>query len=479
MGSLKRTVTFVAATMAAWAAAPATPLLAQAPATTTLGPAAPAALRADPSELGLQIPEGETKPAAGRRVLVKTDEDELVVAKVHVEVADHFAVILPDGRIDIVPVRDATITERPFVGIPSKDLQAKLVKKFPGFKVQATKHFIYVYNTSPLFYTGTSKILESLYPGVINYCKQRKLPTEEPEYPLVVVMFRTRQQWEDYMHGIYKDTGVAAFYNGATNRVLMYEQSDIGEEVPEYALKQIISTVAHEGVHQILQNIGVQQRLSRWPMWVSEGVPEYFAPTTVDKSMRWKGAGQVNDLQMKSIDGMLKEGPNLARAGTARTTAEAIVTADKLDADGYAWAWAFTHFLGEKKRDLFAKYLMEVSKIGPLERPKPEEHLRTFVDTFGGDFQKLSGDLMLHLQKLPYVDPIENMTHYVIMMQYSTALSTRRSYAVTLNAKEVQRAHDELLQRVPSGNQRDTRFDVRNFPTRAAAMNFANAWLNQ
>lgn len=440
---------------------------------------APAVLRADPADLGLRIPVGETKPGAGRNVQIKTDDDELVVAKVHCEIADHYIVIQPDGRIGVVPVSDATITDRPFVGVPVKELTAKLTQKFPGFKVQATKHFIYVYNTSPLFYQGTSRILESLYPGLFNYCKTRKLPVADPPYPLVVVMFRTRKQWEDYMHGRFAGSQVAAFYDGASNRVLMYEQSEIGEEAPEYALKQIISTVAHEGVHQILHNIGVQQRLSRWPMWISEGVPEYFAPTSVDKSLRWKGAGQVNDLQMKSIADMIKQGPAARQNGTAKTTVEAIVAADRLDADGYAWAWALTHFLGEKKRDAFTKYLAEVSLTGPLETPKTEERVRLFIKHFGADFSKLDTELFAHLNKLPYVDPIENMTHYVILLSYPFGSATMRSYGITVSPKEVQRSRDELLAKVPLNRQSEVTFDVRNFPTRTGAVNFARQWLGQ
>lgn len=450
--------------------------LAQSPASALSGPPV---LRADPSELGLRIPKGDKKPGAGRRVQVKTDDDELVVAKVHVEISDHYIVILPDGRISVVPASEATLTERPFVGTTFKDLTAKLTKKFPGFKVQATKHFIYVYNTSPLFHQGTSRILESLYPGVVNYCRQRKLTVEDPPYPLVVVMFRTREQWEEYMHGMFKDSGVAAFYDGASNRVLMYEQSELGEEAPEYALKQIISTVAHEGVHQILHNIGVQQRLSRWPMWISEGVPEYFAPTSVDKSLRWKGAGQVNDLQVKAILAMIKQGPKPITAQNKLSTVEAIASADTLDADGYAWSWALTHFLGEKKRDLFSKYLAEVSRIGPLEEPKPEEHMRTFVEHFGADFRGLDTQLFSHLDRLPYVDPIENMTHYVILMSYPSGSSTMRAYGVTLSPKEVQRSRDDLLRRLSPSEQRSALFEVRNFPTRTGALNFARQWLGR
>src|SRR5207244_578731 len=102
-----------------------------------------------------------------------------------------------------------------------------------------------------------------------------------------------------------------------TNWVIMYEMSKLAEVAPEIALKQAVSTVAHEGVHQVLFNIGVQQRLSRWPMWISEGLPEYFAPTDVTKDIRWKGVGTVNDLRMSELNRYV-----LAKGLTGKTVHE-------------------------------------------------------------------------------------------------------------------------------------------------------------
>lgn len=434
-------------------------------------------LRADPSELGLQVPDVAPVAGGDRRVMVKTDDDELVVAKVHVEMGPRLFVILPDGRIQSVEKSEAAETDRPFVGVTAAELSAKLAKKFPGFQIKSTKHFVYVYNTSPLFFTGTNLILESLYPGLFNLCKQRKLNVSDPPYPLVVVMFRTRKEWSDYMHGMFGDTSVGAFYHGVTNRVMMYEQSDLGVQAPELAQKEIITTVAHEGTHQILHNIGVQQRLSRWPMWISEGLPEYFSPTTVGKTMRWKGAGTVNDLRMKAIDEMLKSG---ARQNSKYgSTVEAVISTPEFESDGYAWSWALTHYLGEKKREAFYEYVAEVSKLGPFEKPKADEQRLLFAQYFGGDFPKLSTELIAHLQKLPYVDPYENMTYYVVLLSYPVGSGTMRSYNITPSPTRVEQTRLQMLQRLPPEAQRSAKFEVRPIPSRTAAQTFAQQWLNQ
>lgn len=435
-------------------------------------------LRADPSELGLKLPDGDPLPGGERRVLVKNDDGELVVGRVVVEVGDRFAVIMPDGRISAVPQLEATITDRPFVGITVDALKAKLAPKFPGFKIASTKNqnlklnFIYVYNSSEKFYKGTSGILESMYPGLISYLKGRKVPVKDIEFPLVVIMFHTRQEWEDYMHGMFAGSGVAAFYDGVTNRVLMYEQSDLADVAPELALKSCISTVAHEGVHQILHNIGVQQRLSRWPMWISEGLPEYFSPTSIGAGLRWKGAGQVNDLRMHSMADNIKSRQRPAGSGAGSLT-EWVIQADRIDADGYAWSWALTHFLGEKKREQFQKYLTDVTKFEPLKPRSAAERRDLFVKHFGDDFKKLDTALLGHLYGLKYVDPIENMTHYVIMVD----TGVRKMASMTPSPSSIQQAQNDLRQMVQGGA--GLRFDVRSFPSRTSAQTFAQQWLRQ
>lgn len=436
-------------------------------------------IKADPSELGLNLPTGDPVAADGRRVMVKSDDNEVVVGKVQVEVGDSFVVIMPDGKIQVFPKTQATITDRPFVAVTTSELSGKLQAKFPGYTVQSTKRFIYVYNTSAKFYKGTSSILESLYPGLVKYCAGRKLATEDPPYPLVVIMFRTRQQWEDYMHGMFAGSSVAAFYDGATNRVVMYEQSELGEDAPEYAQKQLISTVAHEGVHQILHNIGIQQRLSRWPMWISEGLPEYFAPTSMGRNLAWKGAGQVNDLRMKSIDRLLRMGPqrSLSAARGSNTTTEAIVTATTLDADGYAWSWALAHFLGEKKKDLFSKYLAEIATAEPMQKTSSSVQREVFVKHFGSDFAKMDSDMMKHIKNLPYIDPVENMTHYVIMMRYPSGIRTMRGYAIALSEKQVAETRTELAAKLTTQEQSVAVFEVRKAKTRTEAMSMAASWM--
>ena len=341
---------------------------------------------------------------AGRRVLVRSNSTSPVVGKVHCEIDDSMWVMLPDGALDEFRTRDVTPTDRPFVPFTKEELAERLASgRFKDFKTRISKgsHFVFVYNSSDTFFAGTSRILETMYPGLFAICKRQGLNVHEPEVPLVVIMFRTRDEFNAYQR---MPDGVVAYYDGISNQVLMYEQSRLSEVMPEIAVKQAISTVAHEGVHQVLQNIGVQQRLSRWPMWLSEGLAEYFAPTELGKAVRWKGVGMVNDMRMKELELYIRATSNRIRNGD---TVRATVKANNLTSTGYASAWSLTHYLGQRRQKDFYEYVKEVSELGPLERYTDEGSEALFKRHFGDDYAELETSLAKHLLGLPYTDPFK------------------------------------------------------------------------
>jgi hypothetical protein len=255
----------------------------------------------------------------------------------------------------------------------------------------------------------------------------------------------------------------------------MYEQSELVEIAPELAVKQAISTIAHEGVHQILHNIGVQQRLSNWPIWISEGLAEYFAPTTVDRRVRWKGVGLTNDLRMKELEEYLNQGTRGGPGEMVRPTVEA----ESLTSTGYAAAWALTHYLAERRKAQFFAYLAEVSGTPPLEQQSAETNLALFQKHFGNDFRGMEQALIKHLQKLPYVDPIANQTHYVVMLELDLREGTQRRVALTTSPTSAQQWHREQLATVPAPIQNGARFAIQAFPNRTAAAAYAERWLNR
>ncbi|HWB00121.1 MAG TPA: DUF1570 domain-containing protein [Pirellulales bacterium] len=353
------------------------------------------------------------KPDAdsSRRVLVRLPADsllagrgassDLVVARLHCENGPQSVVILPSGELIEVAANEATPTDRPFVAATKDELASALTSgKLSGFKTKQTKRFLYVYNSSELFYQGTSRILETMYPGVLTYCKRQKLDVHEADLPLVIVMFRTQAEFDAFRK---MPPGVVAYYDGLSNAVYMYEMSKLAQVSADLALKQAVSTVAHEGVHQILMNIGVQQRLSSWPMWISEGLAEFFAPTDVTHDVRWKGIATVHDMRMAELEHYVK---NTGRKVKAGETLRATVMAPNLTSTGYASAWALTHFLSQKRPTEFAAFLQDVSRREPLAQFEPDADETVFTKRFGTDYAALESLELKHLRSLPYVNPL-------------------------------------------------------------------------
>ena len=321
-----------------------------------------AAVNVDPRPLGIDLAPGPVAPGKDQTVTTAGLEGEPpAVGRVHVRVGDGARSYCPMASLSRAKPANS---RRPIVRLrPSRrsSLAKLLAAEFPGFKIKATNHYLYVYTTSEEFQLATSRILESMFAGLKTFAGAQKVPTHDPAVPLVVVMFKTDEEFQKYRR---MPDGIVAYYHILCNRVFMYEQSRLAEVRPDLAIQQSISTIAHEGAHQILHNIGVQQRLSFWPMWLGEGLAEYLAPTSTGARLKWKGPGEVNDLRMFELEQYLKSDAANEPDGEL---IDHTVLAGRLTCTGYASAWALTHYLAKNRRAEFGELLRECSQLGPLE----------------------------------------------------------------------------------------------------------------
>lgn len=427
--------------------------------------------QADPRDLGLAIAvNAPIVEAQGETVLVPDEEEQPVVGKLQFTSGNRSIVLLPSGRLTSVESSQTTPTDRPFEAMSGEALAEKLVAStFTGFTVKATRHYVFIYNSSEEFATGTSRILETMYPKLLAYCEKQGLDVHEPEVPLLVVMFQSEEEFQTYRQ---MPEGVVAYYNGINNQVVMYEKSRLVDVAPAIAIKQAISTVAHEGVHQILHNIGVQPRLSRWSPWISEGFPEYCSPTDLGRGIRWKGVGLVNDLRLHNLVERSKQpGHNFGNGDLIRDT----VMAESLDSDGYAAAWALTYFLAKHRPNEFEEYMKELSADSvPLEGETGEEQLARFTRHFGDDLADLEKEMIRRVSALPYVDPIENQPHYVVIVR----IGGRITSVVTPSPAAIAQWREQLLSQLSPPEAASAQFLIDLYPTKALAIQAQQAALN-
>jgi hypothetical protein len=438
----------------------------------------------DPRSLGLLIPSiGNLEAGDGRRVVTLDEFSQSVVAQLHCRVGDRSLVILPSGRLTSLENRQATVTDRPFEPLTAEELLERLhTGGFQHFKIATSTHYDYLYACQEGFYQVTRDILESLYDGVLTYLEQWKIPVQQPAVPLVVLIFPDRATFDAYKK---MPPQVLAYYSAASNFVVLHEDPELSDAAPELALKQAAYTIAHEGVHQLLHNVGVQQRLAPWPAWLSEGLPELFCPIKISSSMvsegsdsmprrrvRWSKLGMVNDLRMHDL---LKMHP----AGGA--VLEKAISSTRLDGDGYAMAWGIAHYLSTREPKEFQSYLREVSTTAPLaDFPKGRNgrDRDLFVKHFGEDFAGLEADVAKYLtgrgmQSL-YRDPQVYQTHYVVvhtakrgrMVSITVYITTSPDGARAWRDKEQKEAAQSGLQHMFRTQACESRIQAENVVAR-------------
>jgi hypothetical protein len=252
------------------------------------------------------------------------------------------------------------------------------------------------------------------------------MPVHEAEFPLVAVIYRTER---DFRVSKRVDPEVQAYYDIFTNRIFFYESSERDANAPELTALRKPQTVAHEGTHQILQNIGVHPRLSAWPIWLVEGLAEYCATPVSGRKGKpaWDGLGMINALHMATIR-ELDDPLSIAIHGTdargktilrepGKPLVESLVRKPQLTPTEYALAWAMTHYLAFKRGEEFIEYLKLMSQIPPLEPRTPEDHLAEFQRAFGPDLAKVDKAIDAYLRKLAKQKNYDPMPFYAVMFE--------------------------------------------------------------
>jgi hypothetical protein len=375
-------------------------------------------------EIRIELPPGvRPQPGHGERLLMAGGHGTPQVVKLWCLLGKKAYVMLPGGEMKLVELSATKPTDEAFVPASQEQIIESLkASGYSKFKFKQEKNCVYAYDCSEDFFAHAHSIFESMRRGVADSLSNLGLKLTRPEVSLVVIIL---PNWAAYNAVHPMPRQVAAYYSAMTNQIVMYEDQEFFDAAPELALKQAAYVVAHEGVHQVLANVGVQKRLSNWPVWFTEGIAEYYCPLKVNTAMarkknpelpmwnlKWTKAGMVNDLRMYSLLKM--------NAGSGAAI-EKLVRANDIDANGYALAWGLVHYLTTQKTEEFKAYLADVATYQPSEpsledaagKPDP-----LFVKHFGSDFAALEKEVQQYLtskaMQKEYVDPVANQTQYFV-----------------------------------------------------------------
>jgi hypothetical protein len=438
----------------------------------SLPPPTPAAVKAD---VPAPAPDGV-------RYRVRDENGRPVVARLHGQHGRESVLMLPDGQLGLPTM--LVPTDEPFRHLTADELLPQLQQGPLGaFQVLRTPHYLIFYRSTLKFAQGSGRLLEDLYDRLLQAFRKHDMPVHESEFPLVAAIYRTE---EDFRASRKVDPEIQAYYEILTNRIYFYESSERDQHAPEITALRKPQTVAHEGTHQILQNIGVHPRLAAWPIWLVEGLAEYCATPCSGrrKGPAWDGLGMINGLHLatirelddphfNAIHGQDARGKNLLRE-PGQPLVELLVRKQQLSPTEYALAWAMTHYLAFKRSDDFIAYLKEMSKIAPLEPKTQEDHLRAFQKAFGQDLAKVDKAIGAYLRKLAKQKGYDPMPFYAVMFEQPLPPSLiRRAGMVSQSPQMIQQWIEEIIN--PHGGQAN--WQALPHGTHAAALSAVEGWM--
>jgi hypothetical protein len=452
------------------------------PASTTA--AAPASTTAPGHpEPAITAKSQESAPADSKRFKVRDEFGECVVARFHGQYGDKTALILPDGQLGtpnrLVP------TDEPFQPKTADQLETSLRNgPFAEFHVLRTAHYLIFFKSTLAFAQDSGRVLDDLYRGLIEAFRRNGFPVHDTEFPLVAVIFATESDFRAHKQ---VDRQVQAYYEFFTNRIFFYEKSERDQVEPKLAALLKPQTVAHEGAHQILSNIGVQPRPCSWPPWLVEGLAEYCATTVnTKKGIVWRGMAAINSLHMvtlRELDDPLSREINggdvhliqVARQQATSTT-ESLLLRTQLTPPEYAQAWALTHYMAQKHGDVFVKYLKSLSQIPPLHPRTPTENLAEFRRFFGDDLGRLDKKLVEYIHKLSQKKGYDPLPYFTIIFAQPLGNGViRRAATYSQSPQMIQQW--VLEQTAPHGGEPN--WEAVPWPTRARAILAAEEWMRQ
>ncbi|MEZ6057404.1 MAG: DUF1570 domain-containing protein [Planctomycetaceae bacterium] len=244
-------------------------------------------------------------------------------------------------------------------------------------------------------------LVEEVHDAFRRFFTRRQFRLEPLEFPLVVMVFPSRSDFEKYATADMGDvpSTMRGYYSSRTNRTALYVDqpkrvtgSQSGSVGTATALggtsdaATVTGTLIHEAIHQLAYNYGLHSRISETPRWLSEGLAMLMEEESM---LHDTGAGSAQQrinrprlLRFQQFSGTRRPAQLLS---TFVASNESFESMDLLDS--YSEAWALSFYLAENRPQDYARYLKQVAGRSPSERLSPSEQLAEFQSYFGQDLK--------------------------------------------------------------------------------------------
>lgn len=323
-----------------------------------------------------------------------------------------------DGRLWTVFPEELQSREEnaaPFTPLSKDEVAQKLLAELPrGFKIHQTANYVVCYNTSPAYAEWCGALYERLFRGFYSYWRNRGLKLEPPEFPLVALVFDSRDSYRAYAQRELGEAvkSIIGYYNMRSNRVIMYDLTGIeglqrrvratnaariNQILSQPQAERTVATIVHEATHQLAYNSGLQVRYADNPFWVSEGLAVFFESPDLKSSKGWRTIGGINHVNLFEFRKLLRTRP----ADSLRS----LIVDDRRFRDpqlapkAYAEAWALNYFLFRTRSGRYVQFIKQLGEKRPLFELTPDQRLAEFVAAFG-DLETLDAEFVRYMQRI-------------------------------------------------------------------------------
>lgn len=302
-----------------------------------------------------------------------------------------------DGRVwslDPQAARQARRTTAAFRGFSLVEMRRRLeVELGPGFTVCGTGHYLVALPRGRP--DRWSRKFEELHRSFVHYFRVRGFQTQQPEFPLVAVVWPDQARFLQAAaaEGAQIGPGIVGYYSPLSNRISMYWQSE--EEGGKAATE---STIIHEATHQTAFNTGIHRRFGATPRWLVEGLATMFEARGVwDSGHHPHQRDRIHTAHLAAYRRLVAEG--LQTGSLARL----IVNDRWFDAEpanAYSLAWALSFYLVETRPRQYSQLLRITAARQAFTAYPDGDRLADFAAAFGTDLRLLEQQFLKYMAGL-------------------------------------------------------------------------------
>ncbi len=331
--------------------------------------------------------------------LLKTADGKRLAGRVDTYDPSGLVMTRRNGRIAVLEpteIESINKVDDSFYPKSFEQMRVKLQKEFGSkYTVSATRHFLVVHPIGD--YEKWALPFEQLFARFEAYFKSRGLTIKEPEFPMVAIVLRTRNEFNQMAKTHDMPANVIGYYAFHSNRLIAYQQ-----KMPWLNASQnwadTMDTVIHEATHQTAANTGIHSRLGINPRWVTEGLATMFEAKGVNNYFKYpEFKTRINWERLYALRKLYED-------NAVKGTVEQLVLGDALfnhDPErAYAVSWALSLYLAERNPHRYVQYLETLQKNELTSSRSSSRRMKYFHQAFG-DPAGIEADLRRFIDRIP------------------------------------------------------------------------------